>query len=438
MSLLCEDVTIVTMDENRPLIKKGYAYIEKGHFSKVEEGDPPSKLRIEAEISINAKGKWMLPGLINTHGHAGMTLLRGHADDLPLHQWLQEKIWPFEMKLDREAVRAGRNLALLEMIKSGTTTFLEMYHLFMDDLAETIEEVGIRATLMRSMIGLCPVEEQKEKLREAATFTKTWHKQANGRIQSMLAPHAPYTCPIRFIEMIVEEAIHLNVPVHMHLAETKKEVDDHILHHGLHPLDHLDQANLLHSVSWLFAHGVHLNDSHLSKIKEAKAMISHNPKSNLKLGSGIAPVSQMLDKEITVSLGTDSSASNNSLDMFEEMRVAALIHKGVEQSPTTLPAKMALELAMTNGAKALHFEKVGKIKEGYQADFLFIESTEGHLQPVEHVESHLVYACKSNDVTDVYVQGNALMKNRQVLTLDEERIISEANAHYQRIKALNS
>jgi 5-methylthioadenosine/S-adenosylhomocysteine deaminase len=342
-------------------------------------------------------------------------------------------MWPFETKQDKKAVAAGRSLALVEMIKSGTTTFLEMYHLFMDDFASFIEKVGIRSSLMRSMIGLCPVEEQEAKLREATSFAKTWHRQANGRIQTMLAPHAPYTCPPPFIERIVEEAVALELPVHMHLAETEKEIADHIKQYGVHPLTQLEESHLLEPVSWLFAHGVHLTEEHLDMLQKYDASISHNPISNLKLGSGIAPVEKILEKNVTVSLGTDSSASNNTLDLFEEMRMAALLHKGVNRNPTLISAEQSLQLATINGAKALQMENLGRIQKGFEADFLLLDSSGSHLQPAKHVCSHVVYAAKSPDVTDVFVQGKALMENRQLLTLDEEKIVAEANSEYKRI-----
>ncbi|WP_088102176.1 amidohydrolase [Halalkalibacter urbisdiaboli] len=433
MSLLLTNVKAVTMDEDNPFLEEGYVFIQNGVFEKIEEGKPPVHLRDKANRILNTHGKWLMPGLVNTHGHMGMTLLRGHSDDLPLHRWLQEKMWPFEAKLDQKAVEAGRALAMAEMIKSGTTTFLEMYHLFMDDFAEEIKRVGLRATLMRSMIGLCPKSEQEEKLKEAVSFAKNWHQQADGRIRTMLAPHAPYTCPISFVERIVEEAKLLNIPVHMHLAETKKEIDDYIHHHGLHPLDELEGKGLLAEVPWLFAHGVHLSDAHIELLRKYKAAVSHNPISNLKLGSGVAPVVKMLEQGVTVSLGTDSTASNNTLDMFEEMRMTALIHKGVQLDSTILPAKTTLKLGTVSGAKALQLEDIGRIAVGCKADFLLLATSSSHLQPEEHVMSHLIYSVKSTDVTDVYVEGNPLMENRELITLDEEKIMAEANEHYKRI-----
>ncbi|WP_413380575.1 amidohydrolase [Alkalihalobacillus sp. 1P02AB] len=432
LSFIIKNVKIISIEQKTVI--DGYLEIDGKIIKKVHEGEPSLEIVNQASRVIDGKGKWLLPGFVNTHTHVGMNLLRGYSDELPLQRWLQEKMWPFEAKLDRASVAAARRLALVEMIKSGTTTFLEMYHLFMDDFAEEIQDVGIRATLMRSMIGLCPTDEQEAKLKEAKEFAINWHQKAEGRIQTMLAPHAPYTCPPNFIKRIVEEAAVLQLPVHMHLAETKKEVDDHMNQYGLHPVHHLDQLGVLKEVDWLFAHGVFLEDEHLEVLQSAKSVsISHNPISNLKLGSGIAAVSKWQQYDLNICLGTDSVASNNTLDMVEEMRMAALIHKGIERDPTAVPSIDALHMATLNGINALQFEEVKGIKEGGEADFVLINGNQAHLQPEKQIFSHLVYALNSQDITDVYVQGVALMENKQLLTLDEEKIIYEANREFRQV-----
>lgn len=414
-------------------IIEGYVVVNDGQFQQIEAGNPSAQLEAECTEVIHAKGKWMLPGFINTHGHTGMSLLRGHSDDLPLHRWLEEKMWPFEAKLDRESVKVSRQLAVAEMLLSGTTTFLEMYHLYIDDFAEQLAEIGMRATLMRSMIGLCPTQEQEEKLQVAVNLAKTWHKTANNRIQMMLAPHAPYTCPPAFIERIVEEATMLQLPIHIHLAETKKEVDDHIKTYGMHPFDHLQNMNVLDKTPWLFAHCVHISPEQIKDMAQYQLSVSYNPKSNLKLGSGIAPVAQMLKEGVNVSIGTDSVASNNTLDLFEELRIGSLLQKGVLQDSSVLPAFEALKLVTKNGAQALSLQNVGQIKVGFDADFQLLAYDKPHLQPNEHIYSHLVYAASGSDVTDVYVQGNALVRKKELLTLDLEKIIFEANDAYKKV-----
>ncbi|MCK0472085.1 amidohydrolase [Alkalihalobacillus sp. APA_J-10(15)] len=431
MTKLIKNAKIITMADLG--IVNGYAFIKEGQFVEIKEGIPPKQLEATANEVIDANGKWMTPGLINTHGHTGMALLRGHSDDLPLHRWLKEKMWPFEAKQDFEAIKAGREMAIAEMLLSGTTTFLEMYHLFIDEFAEQLSEIGVRATLMRSMIGLCSREEQEEKLTEAVSLAKKWHNHADGRLQMMLAPHAPYTCPPLFIERIVEEASLLQLPVHMHLAETSKEVHDHIESYGVHPFDHLKQLGVLDKVPWLFAHCVHMNEEQIEQMPEYDVSVSYNPKSNLKLGSGFAQIAEMMKKGVNVALGTDSVASNNTLNLFEELRIGVLLQKGLHQDPTVLKAFEAFKIATVNGATALSLNKVGKIQIGYKADFILLTNEEPHLQPNEHVYSHLIYAANGSDVTDVFVQGKQLVKNRQLTTLDQEQIMYNANMAYHRI-----
>ncbi|MCM2674365.1 amidohydrolase [Alkalicoccobacillus plakortidis] len=322
---------------------------------------------------------------------------------------------------------------MAEMIKSGTIGFLEMYHLNMDDFAEEIERVGMRAVLTRSVIGLCSREEQDAKLDESASFATRWNGAANKRIHTMLAPHAPYTCPIDYIGRIVERARDLKLPVHMHLAETKKEIDDYKASHGLHPLDHLHEQGLLDDMQWLFAHGVHLDESHIQLLAEKNAHVSHNPISNLKLGSGMAPLTQLLQADVSVSIGCDGVSANNTLDLWEELRMAVLLQKGLTQQADAISVPKALRMATREGATALQTGQPAVIREGVEADFIVIDQTAAHLQPEQHLHSHLVYAARGSDVCDVYVQGKILMENRELKTLDEEKIRFEANDQYEKI-----
>lgn len=426
MDTLIRNATIVTMNEEKEVIDNGYVRLRDERFVEVKAGEPlPGET--EGTELIDAKGKWLMPGLINTHGHPGMSLLRGVNDDLPLNQWLEDAIWPIEKKLTPEALQVARRLAMVEMIESGTTSFLDMYHLQMPEFAEDVSQVGLRATLMRSVIGLCSREEQDEKLAESIQFAEQYRNAGNGRIQTMLAPHAPNTCPPDYIERIVEAARARSLPVHMHLAETRKEIHDYMVEHGMHPLELLEERDLLSGTEWLFAHGVHMYEQHFELLQKHNAAISHNPKSNLKLGSGVAPVASMLKHDLTVSLGTDSVASNNALDLFEEMRFAVLLQRGTNEQADMIETYEGLEMATVSGAKALRYQDVGAIKVGNQADFILISGKQAHLHPKTDVLSHLVFAAKGSDVTDLYVQGKALMRDRNLLTLDKEKILAEAN-----------
>lgn len=422
--------TIVTGEPSK-VIKNGYMVVENGIISEIGSETP----HLENVKKIDLKGKWVMPGLINTHGHIGSALLRGYSDDLPLKQWLETKMWPMEAKFTEKTVKAGAELAILEMLKSGTTTFLEMYHLHLDMIANIVSNVGIRAVLTRGMIGLCSPKQQEQKLIEAYQLSESVSKQGEGRITSMLAPHAPYTCPPEFLNAVVNVAKEKQLPIHIHAAETAKEVAEHKSKYGITPVEHLQELGVFDQ-HCLIAHAVHLTEVEFDILAINNVAVSHNPISNLKLGSGIANVSKMIERNINVSLGTDSTASNNNLDMFQEMRMAALVHKGASQDPTIIPSEVALALATLNGAKSLCLENVGLLTEGYIADFITVNSNAPHLQPKEHTISHLVYSASGSDVVDVYINGKCIVRNREMLTIDEERVIYDANKEFNELKTL--
>jgi 5-methylthioadenosine/S-adenosylhomocysteine deaminase len=408
----------------------------------IVDGDIITKIGDSSDFSvgennikvIDLKGKWVLPGLINTHGHAGMTTLRGYADDMNLQTWLQEKIWPLEMKMDEDTIKWSSALAMLEMVKSGTTTFLDMYHpRYMNVVASLVDEYKLRASLMNGMIGLCSKEEQDQKLKAAQEFVQTWRQGANGRISVMLAPHSLYTCPPSFLQAIADLSQKLDVPIHTHLSETEKEVQDCLQKYGKRPAFHLAELGVFDSKT-LVAHGVHLSDDEVDLMLERNVVISHNPISNLKLGSGIANITKYLEKGIVIALGTDSSSSNNNLDMFEEMRTAALLQKGSHKNPEVISSQQAFYMATKNGARALNNKQIGSLAIGMQADFVTIDvSRKPHLQPEANMLSHIVYAISGKDVCDVYIAGEQIVNNGECVTMDEEEIIFEANRVYKKL-----
>lgn len=429
MKQLFYNGTIVTGEKGK-IVKNGYVLVENGLI--VEMGSHlPQDVTIEEKINLN--GNWLAPGLINTHGHIGSCLLRGYGDDLPLDTWLRTKMWPMEGKFTANTVEAGASLAILEMLKSGTTTFLEMYHLHLELMANIVVQSGIRAVLTRGMIGLCSVSEQEAKLQEALQLSKTLRHIGGERLTTMLAPHAPYTCPSSFLEMIVAEGKKHQLPIHIHVSETSKEVQEHEAKYGKRPVIHLAELGVF-DLHTLIAHAVHLTDEEFDILANHNVYVSHNPISNLKLGSGIANVPKMLEKGIVVAIGTDSAASNNNLDMFQEMRMAALIHKGNNENPTVVNAKTAFAMATIYGAQALGLSKIGEITPGKKADFIVINRLEAHMQPNDHILSHLVYSASGSDVLDVYVDGKCLVKNRICLTLDEEKIVYEANKAFHSLQ----
>lgn len=375
-----------------------------------------------ADKIIDGKDKLAIPGLVNTHTHAAMTLFRSYADDMLLMDWLKNKIWPAEANLTPKDVYWGTMLAIVEMVQSGTTTFADMYF-HMDEVASAVEESGIRGVLARGLAGVAPNAEQA--LVDSENFFHDWHNSANGRITVMLGPHAPYTCPPAYLKKVVALADKLNSSIHIHLAETRGEVDDCIREHGVSPIALMDQVGLF-SHPTLAAHCVHLSDSDIALLQAKSVKVAHNPGSNMKLASGIAPVPKLIQQGIVVGLGTDGAASNNNLDMFEEIRLAALLHKVNSFDPCIIPASQAISMATEQGARCLGLEKVvGTIAAGYEADIILVDMHKPNWYPRHDRLSLLTYAASASDVDTVIIQGKIIMENRKILTLDVERIMFE-------------
>lgn len=430
--LLIKNGAFITMDEEQ-LQFNGWMAIEGNKISGLGAGEAPEQEVALASEVMDGKGMLFMPGLVNTHGHAAMSLLRGMADDLALQDWLQNHMWPTEAKFNGDDVYWGSSLAAAEMIKSGTTTFVDMYD-HMHRVAEVTEQSGLRASLTRGVIGLCPEDVQKAKLAEAIQFAKDWHGAAEGRIHVMLSPHAPYTCPPDYILKFVEAAHDLDLPMHTHMSETLVEVEQNLKEYGYRPVEHLDRLGMF-SRPTLVAHAVHLNDEEIALLAERKVAVSHNPVSNLKLASGIARVPELLKAGVSVSLGTDSAASNNNLDLFQEISMAALLHKGVSGDPTVIPAAEALRMGTVYGARSIGLDGVtGQLKAGLKADFIAISLNKPHFVPQTDYVSHLAYTARGSDVVHVWVDGRQLLRNGQLLTIDEERILAEAERCYKRLR----
>lgn len=406
-------------------VLSGYMTIEDDLITYIGKEEPLAEDGVQV---VDGSRLLFMPGLVNTHGHAAMSLLRGYGDDLALQVWLQEKMWPMEEKFTGEDVYWGTSLSVLEMLKGGTTTFLDMYD-HMDRVAEVVELSGIRSVLMRGVIGLCPEEVQNHKLAEAISFARNWHGKADGRITTMISPHAPYTCPPDFFIKFVQAAHDLDLPMHTHMSETKREVEQNVVDYGLRPVAHLEKLGMFTRPS-IVAHGVHLNDKEIEILARHDVGVSHNPGSNLKLASGVARVTDLLKAGVKVSLGTDGAASNNNLDMFEEMRLAALIHKGVSGDPTAVPAPEALRIATEYGAKSIFLNDVGRLAVGMKADFIAIDIDQPHLLPHTDLLSHAVYSASAKDVEHVWVNGKQVVKHGQCVTLDEEAIRRKAQESF--------
>lgn len=424
MNILIKNVTLLPMGEKIKPIENTNIYIVDKKIEHIGylRGD------IKVDKIIDGKGKVALPGLINAHTHIAMSLLRNYADDVPLHKWLTEKIWPVEAKLKAEDIYWGSMLSIVEMIQSGVTCFSDMYF-FMDEVGKAVEESGIRGVLSRGLIeesGDNSEAINNEKLEDTKNLYNNWNGKADGRLKVMVAPHAPYTCGPSYIEKIMKLADELGAGIHIHLSETRKEVEDSFNQFNKSPIKHVHDLGLF-KYPTLAAHCVHVSDEDIEILSENNVAVVNNPGSNLKLASGFAPVQKMLDSGVCVALGTDGSSSNNNLNMFEEINLAALINKGVTEDAVSVPAIKAIEMATINGAKALNWDKeIGSIEIGKKADLILIDMEKPHLYPKHNIVSAIAYSCQGSDVETVIVDGNIIMEGYEIKTIDVEKIMYNA------------
>jgi len=414
MNILFKNVDwIVTQNSKREILKNKSVYVEDGKI--VEIGSS----KVEADHVIDGKGKILLPGLINSHTHSSMTLFRGYADDMELKPWLEEKIWPLESKLKPEDCYAGSLLACLEMIRFGVTCFNDMY-LFVDDIAKAVKKSGLRCFLGEVIfdwnIG--------KQLPYSDRFTKKWLNDE--LITPLVNMHAPYSCSSETLLKLKESSDKYDILMHMHVSETEKEVKDFQKNKKKTPVEYLDEIGILND-KLIAVHCNWLEDKDVDIFSKRNCSVVHCPTSNMKLANGrMPPLRKMFEKNIRVGLGTDGCASNNNLDMFEEMKSCSLINKSQERDPTFIPAQKALDLATIEPAKIFGIDS--GIEEGKVADLILIDFRKPHLQPVHGkntVLSNLVYSCRGGDVDSTVVNGKVLMKNRKILTLDEGRIFDD-------------
>jgi 5-methylthioadenosine/S-adenosylhomocysteine deaminase len=379
----------------------------------------------DAHRVIDGEGKLLMPGMVNTHTHLSMTLLRGLADDLPLDIWLNEHVWPMEAHLNGDYCYAGALLACVEMIKSGTTTFNDMYF-FMDDVGRAVNETGLRGVLSHGMIDLGDEEKRKAEFKETRRIIEKCHGSAEGRITVAFGPHSPYTCSRELLEGVREEADKSGNRIHIHVGETEYEVQQVMEAHGKRPFEYLDEIGFL-GADVLAAHSVHLSSEEIEIVRKKGVKLSHNPASNMKLASGVSPVDKMLKKGICVSLGTDGAASNNNLDLLEEMKLAALLQKVHNMDPTYLNAENTFEMATINGANALGMNKeIGSIEVGKKADLVLLDIKAPHLTPFRHPMSHIVYSARGSDVHTTICNGKILMENKKLTVVPEAQVIEMA------------
>lgn len=414
--LLETGALVVSVNDVR--LGPSYVLMDNGVISAVGQGEFTESR--DGVTVFRRRSSVAMPGLVNAHGHAAMTLLRGAGDDVPLMTWLEEKVFPLEAKLSEHAIYWGTMLACWEMIQSGTTCFTDMYFM-MHNAAQAVEESGIRAVLSWGMVGFDDASKQKG-IHNTKEFVRQWHKHGSGRITTTLGPHAPYTCPPEYLKEIAELSAELDVPIQIHLSETKVEVENSLRNYGKSPIAHSRDCGLFDRPT-LAAHCVHVSAEDIEIMKSYNVRVAHNPQSNLKLASGVAPVVQMKQAGLTVGLGTDGAASNNNLDMFEELRLAAILHKGIQLDSTVIPAAEAFAMATADSARAVFLaDGHGTLTPGAAADVTMLDLKSSHFQPNFNLLSNVVYASGADDVTDVFIAGSPVLLNREPVTLDVERI----------------
>jgi 5-methylthioadenosine/S-adenosylhomocysteine deaminase len=378
----------------------------------------------DPDARLDATDSLVLPGLVNAHTHVAMTLLRGYADDKPLETWLREDIWPVEAELTPEDVRAGAELGIVEMIRSGTTTFADMYF-HVPEVVAAVETAGVRARVGHAAVTVGKDDEDaRADVEESIAVAREFDGAADGRIRTAVMPHSLTTVSEPLLREAADAARDDGIPIHFHANETEDEVDPIVAERSMRPLSYADDAGLLSSADFL-AHAVHVDRSEIDRLADTGAAVVHCPASNMKLASGIAPVQELLDAGVTVALGTDGAASNNDLDLFDELRDAAMVGKLAADDAAAVPAAAAVRAATQGGAEALSLPG-GRIEDGAAADLAVVDLDAPHLTPQHDLVSHLAYAARGADVRHTVCDGQVLMRDREVLTLDEERVVETA------------
>lgn len=422
MKILIENANILTMTEEK--ILKDNIYIEDGKIVKIGKLD-----NFNYDKKISADKFLAMPGFINSHTHVGMSLFRNYSDDVNLQDWLNNSIWPLEDKLIPEDVYIASLLSMLEMIMTGTTTFADMYY-FEDQTIKALNESKMRAQISR---GLTLPDPDLEKLEENIELFEKYNGACDGKVEIALGPHAVYTTDKEYLKTIAKLAKEKNIPIHIHLSETKQENDDCIKRFNMTPTEVFAECGIFENRT-IAAHGVYLSDGDLDILKEKNVSVAHNPSSNLKLSSGFLDVRRLLDKGINVCIGTDSSASNNNLSMIKEISIASLVSK--YKDPKNLSAYEILKLATINGAKALGLEeKIGTLEEGKDADIILIDLDNPNHTPHNNLISSICYSTYDTDISCVIIKGNIIYENNRFIYLNQDQIMEKAKDAFVKLKA---
>ena len=431
------------MNDNTILIKNAFILSPNTNFegkqSLLIKDDVISEIAPQIDESdvdkvIDATGKILLPGLINTHTHLSMTLFRGLADDLSLDSWLNDHIWPMEANLNGDYCYIGALLGAVELIKSGTTTFSDMYF-YMEDVARAVDEAGIRAVLSYGMIDFGDEEKRKNEIRENLTLFENCNGMADGRIKVFFGPHSPYTASEELLIKVRELADKYGMGIHIHVSETQKEINDVSEEKGLRPFEYLDKIGLL-GPDVVAAHSVWLSDEEIEIIRKNDVKVSHNPCSNMKLASGIAPISKLLENDICVSIGTDGASSNNNLDLIEELKTASLLQKVSTLDPKVLNSDEAISMGTIKGAEALGLDsEIGSIEVGKKADIILIDTNSANMVPdSSSLSSNIIYSANGSNVDTTICNGKVLMENKKLTVLDEDEIYAKARQAIKELK----
>lgn len=425
MSILIKNISYLDIEEEK-IVDKADIFIEENKIKKIGEN-----LDQKADQVLDGENKLLTPGFVNAHTHLGMSYFRNYADDLALMDWLENEIWPIEAKLNAKDIYWSSLLSIIENIKSGVTSFCDMYY-EMDRVGDAAIEAGIRGVLTRGMTDVDGKGE--EKLQEFDDLYNNYHEKSNGRIRVVPAPHAIYTCSTEFLKEIAKRSLErYDSLIHIHLSETLTEVENSKKEYGMTPIEYVNSLGLLDS-QIIAAHCVHITDEEIELVKDKKFYPVYNPSSNLKLASGFTPVDKLLKNNITMALGTDGDSSNNNQDFVEEMHIGGIVNKAVTMNEKAVPAIEILKMATINGAKALGFEKLGLVKEDYLADLTIFDLNSNSFTPRNNLISALVYSASSSDVESVICDGKFIMKDRKLVNIDEEKIREIVNKRWEDIK----
>jgi 5-methylthioadenosine/S-adenosylhomocysteine deaminase len=426
--LLIQNVTVVDPQGDGVAVLPGLDIAVAGQ--RIAALLPAGQVAADAATEvIDGGGMVALPGLINAHAHAAMTLFRGAAEDVPVEEWFNDYIWAMETNLTPDDVYWGAQLAAVESIESGVTTIADHYFA-MDRIAQVFAASGLRGELAWTLFG----QDASAELEQAGAFAARWHGAADGRIHAWLGPHAPYTCSPDFLREVAAEARRLGLGCHIHVSETAEQVQASLAQHGVTPVRLLEQLGLLDG-RLLCAHAIHATPEDIAILAERGASVAHCPKTYLKLTSGIAPILAMQQAGVAVGLGSDGVASNNTLDILEQMRLAALLQKHTLGDARALPVGAALALATAGGARAIgQSGQLGRLAPGYLADIILLRADGAHMQPLHNLPAALVYSARAGDVDTVVVDGRVLMQGRQLRTLDKPTILREVAARAERLR----